>query len=275
MTTPALTHAFVAIPSRLARLADLAFNLWWTWNDDAAALFHDLDPRLWDATNENPVQFLQQLEVERFAAALADPDYLKRYDAVVARFDAMLHGDRAQTWVGRHVPALLEHTLAYFSAEFGLHRALPIYSGGLGVLAGDHIKEASDIGLPVVAVSLLYRHGYLSQRLTPDGWQQDVPANLAPWTEPTTQVRDAHGEPVVVHVSFDGPEQTVRLAVWRVDVGRVPLYLLDSDVDGNPDWTRAIASRLYGGDLEHRLRQEIILGIGGVRALRAMGISPT
>ncbi len=275
MTTPASTHAFVAIPPRLARLADLAFNLWWTWNDDAAALFHDLDPRLWDATNENPVQFLQQVEVERFAAALADPDYLKRYDAVVARFDAMLHGDRAQTWVGRHVPALLEHTLAYFSAEFGLHRALPIYSGGLGVLAGDHIKEASDIGLPVVAVSLLYRHGYLSQRLTPDGWQQDVPANLAPWTEPTTQVRDAHGEPVVVHVSFDGPEQTVRLAVWRVDVGRVPLYLLDSDVDGNPDWTRAIASRLYGGDLEHRLRQEIILGIGGVRALRAMGISPT
>ncbi len=275
MTSPATAFASVSIPERLARLADLAMNLWWTWNDDAASLFHDLDPRLWDTTNENPVQFLQQLDPERFAVGLADPDYLRRYDAVVARFDAMLNADRSTTWVGQHAPELLDHTLAYFSAEFGLHRALPIYSGGLGVLAGDHIKEASDLGLPVVAVSLLYRHGYLSQRLTADGWQLDVPADLAPSAEPTTLVCDEDGEPLYVHVAFDRPEYPLRLAIWRVNVGRVTLYLLDSDVEGNPDWTRTISSRLYGGDQEHRLRQELILGVGGVRALRAMGIAPT
>jgi starch phosphorylase len=182
--------------------------------------------------------------------------------------------DRGDTWLAQHHPELLHRTVAYFSAEFGIHRALPIYSGGLGVLAGDHIKESSDLGLPMVAVSLLYRQGYLSQRLNADGWQEDVPADLEPWSEPTIQVMDEAGKPVMVEVVFDQPDAPVRLAIWKVQVGRVPLYLLDADVDGNPEWTRTVSSRLYGGDLEHRLRQEIILGIGGVRALQALGIQP-
>jgi starch phosphorylase len=194
---------------------------------------------------------------------------------VIVAFEAMLATDAAATWTGRHAPALADRTLAYFSAEFGLHRALPIYSGGLGVLAGDHIKEASDLGLPLVAVSLLYRQGYLRQRLTADGWQQDVPADLATDAEPTTPVLRPDGSRVMVEVAFDDPTDPLRIAVWRVQVGRVTLYLLDSDVEGNPEWTRAISSRLYGGDIEHRLRQELVLGIGGVRALRAIGVEPS
>jgi starch phosphorylase len=268
------TSSAAAVPIRLRRLPDLACNLWWTWNDDAEALFRDLDPRLWEATNQNALLFLKRLPREIFEEAAADPSYLSRYEAVIDRFDAMLTADPTTTWVGRNAPELADKTLAYFSAEFGLHRALPIYSGGLGVLAGDHIKEASDIGLPLVAVSLLYRQGYLRQRLTADGWQQDVPADLAPDAEPTTPVLRPDGSQVIVEVPFDDPAEPLRIAVWRVQVGRVMLYLLDSDVEGNPEWTRTISSRLYGGDLEHRLRQEIVLGIGGVRALRAVGVEP-
>ncbi|HEY7033954.1 MAG TPA: alpha-glucan family phosphorylase [Thermomicrobiales bacterium] len=270
-----LTSSAIAVPARLSRLPDLACNLWWTWNDDAEDLFRDLDPRLWEATNENAVLFLKRLPRQVLDGAAADPYYLARYDAVIVAFEAMLATDAAATWTGRHAPALADRTLAYFSAEFGLHRALPIYSGGLGVLAGDHIKEASDLGLPLVAVSLLYRQGYLRQRLTADGWQQDVPADLATDAEPTTPVLRPDGSRVMVEVAFDDPTDPLRIAVWRVQVGRVTLYLLDSDVEGNPEWTRAISSRLYGGDIEHRLRQELVLGIGGVRALRAIGVEPS
>jgi starch phosphorylase len=196
------------------------------------------------------------------------------YDAVMDRFDALTQDNATTAWVGRHEPALVGRPVAYFSAEFGLHPSLPIYSGGLGVLAGDHIKTASDLGLPLFAVSLLYRQGYLRQRLDADGWQLDVPAELEPWGEPTTPMLAPDGRPRLVEVAFEDPAHPVRLAVWVVQVGRVPLFLLDADVEGNPDWTRTISSRLYGGDKEHRLRQEIILGIGGVRALRAVGLDP-
>lgn len=269
-----MTSSAVAIPAQLQRLDDLACNLWWTWNDDAQALFRDLEPRLWEATNQNGVLFLKTIAPERLDEAANDPDYLRRYESVMTRFDAALTDDSSKTWVGQNAPDLATKPLAYFSAEFGLHRALPIYSGGLGVLAGDHIKEASDIGLPLVAVSLLYRQGYLRQQLTPDGWQQDVTANLTPDAEPTSPVLGPDGSQLIVEVAFDDPNAPLRLAVWQLNVGRVTLYLLDSDVEGNPDWTRATSSRLYGGDLEHRLRQELILGIGGVRALRAVGIDP-
>ncbi len=269
-----MTSTDVAVPARLSRLPDLACNLWWSWNDDAEMLFRDLDPRLWDATDHNAVLFLKRLPAEVWDEAVADPLYVSRYDAVAERFEAMMTADPAATWIGHNAPDLKDRTLAYFSAEFGLHRALPIYSGGLGVLAGDHIKEASDLGLPLVAVSLLYRQGYLRQRLAADGWQQDVTADLAPDAEPTSRVLRPDGSQVIVEVAFDDPANPLRIAVWRVQVGRVTLYLLDSDVEGNPDWTRAISSRLYGGDLEHRLRQELVLGIGGVRALRAVGVDP-
>ncbi|HEX5500223.1 MAG TPA: alpha-glucan family phosphorylase, partial [Thermomicrobiales bacterium] len=263
-----------ALPSRIARLEELAYNLWWSWQPAARRLFRSLDPQQWDALDSNPIVLLRQLPAERLEQAAADPAYLAAYDQVMADFDAMLDASSSALWVGRHAPALTTTTAAYFSAEFGLHPALPIYSGGLGVLAGDHAKSSSDLGLPLVGVSLLYRHGYLRQRLNADGWQLDVTAPLQPWEEPTTQVMRPDGSPCLVEVVFDNPDAPVRLAIWRVRVGRVDIYLLDADVDGNPEWTRMVSSRLYGGDVEHRLRQEIILGIGGVRALRAMGLDP-
>lgn len=263
------------LPDPIRRLEDLARNLWWSWNPSARALFSSLDQDVWDASNHNAVLFLKIVPGETLAKAAADVQYRERYRQVMATFDEAMAAGQSDTWVAKHAPELLNHPVAYFSAEFGIHQALPIYSGGLGVLAGDHIKEASDIGLPLVAVSLLYRQGYLSQRLDGDGWQQDVPAALEMWEEPTIQMFDAAGEPLMVEVEFDEPGSPVRLAIWRVQVGRVSLYLLDADVEGNPEWTRTISSRLYGGDLEHRLRQEIMLGIGGVRALRALGICPS
>jgi starch phosphorylase len=260
------------IPARIGRLGDLAYNLWWSWHEPARALFRNLNPILWDACDQNPVPFLRRIGRPRLEEAAVDPAFLVAYDGVLDAYDAMLGAE--ETWVRRHEPALARKTLAYFSAEFGLHRALPIYSGGLGVLAGDHMKEASDLGLPVVGVSLLYRQGYLRQRLDPSGWQQDITADFGPEDEPISQVLDGAGGPLLVEVPMDGLATPLRLAVWQVLVGRVPIYLMDADVEGNPDWARTISSRLYGGDKEHRLRQEIVLGIGGVRALRAMGIAP-
>jgi starch phosphorylase len=262
------------LPENLYRLDELGTNLWWSWHPRAAWLFRSLDPVLWETLDQNPVMFLRYLNPERLRRAAADPAYVTAYDAVMDRFDALTQDNATTAWVGRHEPALVGRPVAYFSAEFGLHPSLPIYSGGLGVLAGDHIKTASDLGLPLFAVSLLYRQGYLRQRLDADGWQLDVPAELEPWGEPTTPMLAPDGRPRLVEVAFEDPAHPVRLAVWVVQVGRVPLFLLDADVEGNPDWTRTISSRLYGGDKEHRLRQEIILGIGGVRALRAVGLDP-
>jgi starch phosphorylase len=270
-STPAAALA-VPLPERIGRLGELAFNLWWSWHEPTRALFRSLAPNLWDACEQNPVRLLRRLDPARLEAAAHDLSYLAAYDRAIEGYDAMRAGNGG--WISRHEPVMTGKTLAYFSAEFGLHWTLPIYSGGLGVLAGDHIKEASDLGLPVVAVSLLYRQGYLRQRLAVDGWQLDVPAELEAGAEPMTRVLGADGEPLLIEVALDDPAHPLRIAVWRVLVGRVNLYLLDSDVEGNPDWTRTISSRLYGGDKEHRLRQEIILGIGGVRALRAMGVAP-
>ncbi|MGE3796949.1 MAG: alpha-glucan family phosphorylase, partial [Thermomicrobiales bacterium] len=249
----------------------LAHNLWWSWNREASELFRVIDPAAWLATERNPVRFLLTVSPVYIESVSTDPVYLEKYDKVMARFRAETSNDNSQTWIGQHRPALASRSLGYLSAEFGLHPTLPIYSGGLGVLAGDHIKAASDLGLNLVAVSLLYRQGYLRQRLDGTGWQQDVPGTLDPEFEPATRVTDANGEQLVVNVVLDNPKVPLKIAIWQVEVGRQTLLLLDSDVEGNPEWTRSISSRLYGGDREHRLRQEIILGIGGVRALRAAG----
>ena len=262
------------LPERISGLGPLAENLWWSWQPDAEALYRELDPLLFESLEENPVLLLRRVATRRLEQAASDRDYLARYDAVMTRFDALLTARPATTWVGEHQPELIARPIAYFSAEFGVHPTLPIYSGGLGVLAGDHAKSASDLGLPLVGVSLLYRQGYLRQRLSPDGWQLDVPSELEPGAEPTTLVLAADGTPLTVEIALDDPNLPIRLQIWCVQVGRVPLYLLDADVEGNPDWTRTVSSRLYGGDQEHRLRQEKILGIGGVRALRAIGIDP-
>jgi len=271
-----LTHAVeqVELPARIERLNELAHNLWWTWSRPARSMFEQLHPVLWRVVEQNPVLFLHRIERNRLESASTNPEFLARYDQSVAAFDRMIGEEQEQTWLGRNRPELVGKTVAYFSAEFGLHRALPIYSGGLGVLAGDHAKEASDMGIPLVGVSLLYRQGYLRQRIDHQGWQQEVPARLDPRAEPTTQVLNGDGTPVFVEVDLADGSGPLCLAVWQVQVGRVPIYLLDSDVEGNPDWTRELSSRLYGGDTEHRLRQEIVLGIGGVRLLRSLGIEP-
>ncbi|MBA2289794.1 MAG: DUF3417 domain-containing protein, partial [Chloroflexia bacterium] len=185
VSRPAYT---VGMPERISRLNDLAYNVWWTWSNPARLLFKELHPVLWDVVEHNPVLFLHRIDQERLERAAGDQQFLQRYDRVVSAFDRMLGQDASSTWIGKHRPELVGKTVAYFSAEFGLHRALPIYSGGLGVLAGDHVKEASDMGIPLVGVSLLYRQGYLRQRIDHFGWQHDVPANLDPHAEPTTQV---------------------------------------------------------------------------------------
>jgi starch phosphorylase len=264
----------VAIPERISGLGPLSENLWWSWKPHAEALYRELDPFLFASVSQNPVLLLHRVAPERLQQAASERDYLNRYDAVMAEFNELLDAVPATTWVGDHQPELVKRPVAYFSAEFGVHPTLPIYSGGLGVLAGDHAKSASDLGLPLVGVSLLYRQGYLRQRLTHDGWQLDVTPVLEPGAEPTTLVCDPDGTPLTVEIALDNPDEQIRLHIWCVRLGRVSLYLLDADVDGNPDWTRTVSSRLYGGDQEHRLRQEKILGIGGVRALRAMEIDP-
>ncbi|MBA2598798.1 MAG: alpha-glucan family phosphorylase [Chloroflexia bacterium] len=264
----------VALPARIRELGPLSENLWWSWRPQAEDLYRDLDPILFESLEENPVLLLRRVDPERLQQAATDPVYLARYDDVIAQFASLRNSGAAATWVGIHQPAMIERPVAYFSAEFGVHPTLPIYSGGLGVLAGDHTKAASDLGLPLVGISLLYRQGYLRQRLSQDGWQLDVTSPLEPGAEPTTPVLDADGKPLCVEIILDDPTVPVRLQIWCVQVGRVSLFLLDADVEGNPDWTRTVSSRLYGGDQEHRLRQEKILGIGGVRALKAMDINP-
>jgi starch phosphorylase len=256
------------------RLAVLARNIWWSWHPLAWRLFAQLDPPVWEAVDHNPILLLQRIAPPRLAAAAADADLQAAYAEVFAEFAAgvetaipSLPEDRATLLPGTS-------PVAYFSAEFGLHPSLPNYSGGLGVLAGDHAKEASDLALPLVGVSLLYRLGSLHQRLTPDGWQQDVAINLDPAASPIEQVTNPDGSPLLVRVALDQPERPVLLALWRVMVGRVPIYLLDPDFGGNLEWSATMPSLLYGGDQEHRLHQEIILGIGGVRALRALEIAP-
>jgi starch phosphorylase len=249
----------------LRRIAD---NLWFTWLGGARALFAELDPARFDALDQNPTALLAELPDERLAAALASPGFVDRVEGTLAAFDA--EAARRTWWQGRREDD--RFCVAYFSTEFGLDESLPIYSGGLGVLAGDHLKSASDLGIPLVAVGLFYREGYFRQELDAADWQTERypandPARLPLHAEDVTAVLEIADE--------DGRLVPVEARVWRVDVGRIALYLLDTGVESNPPWVREITDRLYGGDRRHRLHQELVLGIGGVRALRALGFEPT
>ena len=249
----------------LRRIAD---NLWFSWLPDARAVFGELDPARFDALDHNPTALLAELPDERLAAALTAPGYADRVERVLAEFDA--EASRPTAWQSRREDD--RFTVAYFSTEFGLDESVPIYSGGLGVLAGDHLKSASDLGVPLVAVGLFYCEGYFRQQLDGAAWQGERYPHVDPALLPL------HAEDVTVTVDLadeSGALVPVGARVWRLDVGRIPLYLLDTNTDGNPDWARRITDRLYGGDRRHRLRQELVLGIGGVRALRALGIEPT
>jgi starch phosphorylase len=259
-----------SLPRRIRRLGELVYNLWWVWNKDAQRLFSIIDKDLWERTYHNPVCFLRTVKRAQLNAVTHDRYYLEFFDRTFHSYDNYMNSQ--DTWYVRNHADQLNHPIAYFSTEFGLHETLPIYAGGLGVLSGDHIKEASDLGLPLVAVGFLYTRGYFSQHITEDGWQEARNVRLQFQDLPVMPIVDLEGEPLTITVDLPGREVKARL--WEIHVGRVPLYLLDSDVEGNSPADRELTSRLYSSDLDLRISQEIILGIGGVRALRVLGYNP-
>jgi len=270
-------QVFPAIPDKLRPLSEMSKNLWWVWNHDAAELFRRLDRELWEESNRNPVQLLGTLSPQQLNEAANDQGYMAQLTRVYRQFKEHVEGtgwfrtthDVAGDVAGNKSPMLV----AYFSAEFGLHESLPIYSGGLGVLAGDHLKSASEIDVPLVGVGLLYRQGYFQQYLSSDGWQQESYPDLDFYNLVVEPFVGADGKPVIVRV--DLPDNAVFIRVWKVAVGRVTLHLLDTNLEENAPADRDITARLYGGGTEMRIKQEIVLGIGGVSALSALGIKPT
>jgi glycogen phosphorylase len=267
-------QVFPELPAQLQPLLEMANNLWWVWHPDAMELFRRLDRDLWEETHHNPVKLLGVIDQKKLAAAAGNDGYRAQLNRVYEAFKAHL---KEPGWFGLAHADLLQQKnpfkVAYFSAEFGIHESLPIYSGGLGVLAGDHLKSASEIGLPLVGVGLLYRNGYFQQYLSADGWQQEAYPELDFYNLPIEQMKYTDGSPIQVRV--DLPENAVFCRVWRTNVGRIPLYLLDTNLQENSPADRDITSRLYGGGPEMRIKQEIVLGIGGVRALEAVNVQPT
>ncbi len=272
MKTLGQVAVYPALDKKIARLGELAYNLWWSWYPAAQALYHAIDPELWKQVNHNPVKFLRLVSQRRLDAVAQDPEFLARYQDVMAAFDAYMKPQPRQTWYARTQGDRRERVIAYFSAEFGLHESLPIYSGGLGILAGDHCKTASDLDLPFVGVGFLYPQGYFQQRIDADGRQQAIYEKLDFAEVPATPALGPDGKHVMIHV--DLPGRRVYAMVWRIQVGRVPIFLMDTDVEQNAPGDRELSARLYGGDQQMRISQEVVLGIGGVRALRALGIKP-
>src|SRR5262245_23452326 len=251
------------------RLMALAQNLWWAWDDEAMGLFRELDPVLWRECDHNPIVLLQQMPITQLEARASQLALHGRINYAYRRLQEYLQSKH--TWGGRNASVLGARPVAYFSAEFGLHESLPIYSGGLGILAGDHLKSASDLGIPLVGIGLYYDQGYFRQRLDASGWQQedyiDVDSRLLPM-----QPAARNGAPLIVEI--DTRTGRILARVWQVNVGRNMLLLLDSDIDGNSPEDRQLTSRLYGGDERIRIRQELLLGVGGAKMLAALGISP-
>ena len=258
------------LPERIQGLTAVAVNLSWSWNRNARALFRSIDPALWHLTRHNPIELLRRVDPARLAACAADPEFLRLYDTVMtaAARDATATG----TWFATAYPDFLKRPVAYFCAEFGLHVSVPIYSGGLGVLAGDQCKAASDLGVPIVGVGLCYTKGYSDQRLRLDGWQEDAEERFDVAATPLQRVRGPKGDPCLATVRMSGRQ--VSIGAWRVMVGRVPVFLLDTDLEQNDPADRGLSNRLYAGGPELRLRQEWILGVGGVRVLRTLGYDP-
>jgi len=252
------------------RLWALARNLWWSWDHNAYGVFRDLDPVRWDDLNHNPVALLNELPLAQLEARATQVMLHSRVNYAYRRLLEYLETDR--TWGTRHAGVLRPHPVAYFSAEFGLHESLPVYSGGLGVLAGDHIKSASDLDIPLVGIGLFYGQGYFRQQLDLSGWQREEYLETDVNQLPMEVAIGTDGRPVVIEIETRSGR--LQAKVWRVKVGRRDLLLLDSDVEGNAPEDRELTSRLYGGDLRIRIRQELLLGVGGLRALKALGISP-
>jgi len=268
-STPPVTFD---LPRRLHRLADLAYNLWWTWGRDAVDVFKLVDQETWEATLHNPVYFLQRVPRVRLIDAAQDQHYLDLYDRVIQSVDHYMRGGK-DTWYSRHYPEHLDHSTAYFCSEYGLHESLPIFSGGLGVLSGDYLKEASDLGIPLVGVGLFYKQGFFIQRITQDGRQEAHYTDLSYSNLPIVPALDDQNKDLIIDIELS--KRVIHTRVWRIQVGRVPLFLLDSNLETNNSKDRDLTARLYPSDQDSRISQEIILGIGGVCALRALGFNPT
>ena len=257
-----------AIPAGLSGLVDIAYNLWWSWHPAARMLFKTMDRVAWKESGHNPIQMLKDLPIDLLNSYENNHEYLRQYDDVMAAF--RLDIEKEVCWFAENIAESGCLPIAFFSAEYGLHHSLPLYAGGLGFLAGDYIKECSDLGIPMVGVGMLYPEGYLRQKIRMDGWQEIVDEVLDREAAPIQKILDDNGEHLTVKVPFLEPP--VYVAVWKVEVGEIPLYLMDMDIEINEPWNRTVAYHLYVGDIEQRLRQEIVLGIGGIAMLKAIGI---
>ncbi|NWF75163.1 MAG: alpha-glucan family phosphorylase [Nitrospirae bacterium] len=259
---------FSNLPERLEGLADLAYNLWWSWHPEARMLFKMLDRIAWKDSGHNPVKMLKELPAEIIETAAKDREYLRHYDLVIGQFYEYLKSGKC--WFSENMPFPKCLPIAYFSAEYGLHHSLPFYAGGLGFLAGDYLKECSDLGVPVVGIGFMYPGGYLRQKIRVDGWQEDIPEFLDRDAAPIERVFNKKEEQLIIKVPFIEPP--IYITIWKVTIGRVPFYLMDTDIKENDPWNRSIAYHLYTGDIEQRLRQEMVLGIGGIAVLNTLGI---
>ncbi|MCP5456195.1 MAG: alpha-glucan family phosphorylase [Thermotogae bacterium] len=259
------------LPEEINELTKISRNLWWTWNYDAQELFERIDKTLWVSSSRNPVYFLKNVSQKNLENILSDNDFMKLYEKVTKKFNSYM--EEKNTWFKTTHSDEQNGTIAYFCAEYGLHESLPIYSGGLGVLAGDHVKEASDLGLPFVAVGFLYRQGYFQQKINSEGWQENVFENYDFNNFPVESALNKNGDEIFIPINILG--KTVYVKIWKLSVGRINLYLLDTDIPQNDPEERLLTSRLYGGDSEMRIKQEILLGIAGVKALRELGINPS
>ncbi len=258
------------LPPRLLALKTIAENLLFAWNQDAINLFHRIDPELWEEAAHNPVRFLGLLRQQRLTDILTDEGFLSEMDRVAESFQHYLSAHERYDFNLDNPP---DFQIAYFSAEYGLNEALPLYSGGLGILSGEHLKSASDLSLPVYGIGLLYQMGYFQQYLNNDGWQQESYLENDFFNMPVSVVRKDDKQPLMIEVDLAGTP--LKAKIWKIRVGRIPLFVLDTNISENPTDLRGVTSQLYGGDLEMRMRQEILLGIGGVRAIRALGLTPS
>ena len=259
------------LPKRVGELLDIANNLWWSWNSEFLRLFKEIDSDLWETVGKNPVKFLKLVSQDKLEDIAKDEEFLAKYDEVVNHFNSYMQ--TKETWFSKNYPNNANDLIAYFSAEYGIDEIIPIYSGGLGILSGDHLKSASDLGLPFVAVGLLYKNGYFNQKIDGYGTQKTEYTNIDLDNLPILPVKDENGEDLIIDVDF--PDRKLYLKIWKIVVGRISLYLMDSDIDKNIAEDRVVTLRLYGGDQEMRIRQEIVLGIAGIKLLRRLGLKPS
>ena len=259
------------LPKRIGKLYDMSYNMWWSWNTELLRLFKNMDTDLWEKCEKNPIKFLKLVSQDRLEEASKNQEFLKEYDDVVRNFEDYM--DAKSTWFSKKYPNNKEDLIAYFSAEYGLDETVAIYAGGLGILSGDHLKSASDMGVPLVGIGMLYKHGYFQQEIDGQGRQETLYRDVDVNYLPIKPVKDKKDNDLIITIKM--PSRKLNLKVWKIDVGRVNLYLLDSDIEENEEECRNITTTLYGGDQEMRIQQEIVLGQGGVSLIKTLGLKPT